>query len=195
MNHPVSGPVVQESAPSGCVWLPYAEPGQTIAGFAEARLRQVAAPVQLRWTASAGQACLLLDPQLITRHDRTASHQLLERVAAKAAAKLGVQAARRLKRLATYADGWDEGHGRALTDDSLLGLERLLDLADWSGLDVALFLSREGQVLVNWPDAKGEVVELEIAKDRLTCFMASTGDELALPNEARAVSDMLARSR
>ncbi|KAA6183931.1 hypothetical protein F2Q65_14065 [Thiohalocapsa marina] len=195
MNHPVSRPAVQEFASSGCAWLAYAEPDRTIAGFAEARLRQVATPAQLRWTASAGQTYLLLDPQPITRRDRTASHQLLERAAAKTAAKLGAQAARRLQRLATYPDGWDQGQGRALADDSLLGLERLLDLADWSGLDVALFLSRDGQVLVNWPDAQGEVVELEIARDHFTCFMASTGDEIELPIEARAVSDVLARSR
>jgi hypothetical protein len=124
-----------------------------------------------------------------------ASKHLLKRASEKTGALLGAQAERRLKRLATYADGWDDGRGRALTEHSLLGLLRLLELGDWTDLDVALFLSRKGRVLVNWPDAKGEIVELEVAKDYLTCFMASTGEELDLPIDAQAVSTGLTTRR
>lgn len=119
----------------------------------------------------------------------------LERVAETIAVKLGAQAAERLKRLATFADGWDQGYGRALTEDTLLGLERLLALADFADLDVALFLSRDGHLLLNWPDATGELVELDIARDTLMCFIASTGDELELPIEPRVVSDLMTRVR
>ena len=159
------------------------------------RVNQIAAFVELRDTASAYETSLLINLQRRRLRDRCASKHLLKRASEKAGAILGAQAARRLRRLGTYADGWDEGQGRALTEYSLLGLLRLLELGDWTGLDVALFLSCEGRVLVNWPDAKGELVELEVAKDYLTCFMASTGEERGLPLNAEAVSDVLARSR
>lgn len=114
----------------------------------------------------------------------------MEHALDRLSAILGSQAAIRLKRLATYTDGWDEGRGCKLSNDSLIGLMRLLELGDWTGLDIALFLSHEGRVLVNWLDAKGEIVELEVAKDYLTCFMA--GEERDLPLNAEAVSNVFA---
>lgn len=186
---------VHGSKSAGFAWLAYAEPGRNIAGFADAQVYQMTAPVQLRGTVSATATRLTLDTRAITPIKQADPQDLLERVGKQAAAKLDAHAARRLKRLATYADGWDHGQGRALTEESLVGLERLLELVNFTRLDVALFLSQDGRVLLNWPDAQGELVELEVAKDSLTCFMASTGDEFELPIESQAVSKVIARSR
>lgn len=112
MNQPMNGAVPQETAICGTAWQAFADPSQRIAGFSEARLRQIAVPIQLRDTACAVQTRLLLDPQPRTTRGRAAAGLLLERVAAKAATTLGAQAVRRLRRLAAYADGWDEGQGR-----------------------------------------------------------------------------------
>lgn len=195
MNQLTSGSALQGSITSAAIVPAYAAPGRGIAGFTEARVNQIAAFVELRDTASAYETSLLLNLQRRKLRDRSASKHLLKRASEKTGAILGAQAERRLKRLATYGYGWDEGSGLALTEYSLLGLLRLLELGDWTDLDVALFLSRKGRVLVNWPDAKGEIVELEVAKDYLTCFIASTGEERALPIDAQVVSAVLARSR
>lgn len=183
-----------EAATSG--WLAFADPGRHLAGFAEKQVYWLVAPLSLGTTASAVQAWLLFERETEPTVLRSGSSGLLARVLDKTAVKLGPHAARRLGRLATYAEGWDLGQGLALTSESLGGLERLLDIADFKDLDVALFLSHDGHILLNWPDAReGELVELEVAARRLMCFIAATGEEFELPIEAGAVSALLSRSR
>ncbi|QVL50147.1 MAG: hypothetical protein KFB96_06690 [Thiocapsa sp.] len=195
MNPQPSGFAGRAAEYCGCEWMGSADPGWNIAVFAESQVRWIAAPAQLRGTASATRMQLVLGSRARRSSDRADPSGPLERVAETIAVKLGAQAAERLKRLATFADGWDQGYGRALTEDTLLGLERLLALADFADLDVALFLSRDGHLLLNWPDGNGELVELDIARDTLMCFIASTGDELELPIEPRAVTDLMTRVR
>ena len=182
-----------EAATNG--WLAFDDPGRHLAGFAEKQVHWLVAPLSLGTTASAVQAWLLFERETEPTDLRSESSSLLARVLDKTAIKLGPHAARRLGRLATYADGWDLGQGRALTSESLLGLARLLDIADFNDLDVAVFLSHEGHVLLNWPDAQGELVELEVTARRMMCFIAATGEEFELPIEAGAVSGLLSRSR
>lgn len=180
-------------APSG--WLAFADPGRHLAGFAEKQVHWLIAPVSLGTTASAVQAWLLFERETEPTVHGSEPFSLLARVLDKTATKLGPHAARRLGRLATYTDGWDLGQGLALTSEALVGLERLLDIADFQDLDVALFLSHAGNVLLNWPDAQGELVELEVAARRMMCFIAATGEEFERPIEAGAVSGLLSRSR
>lgn len=195
MNPQSSGFAGRAAEYCGCEWMGSTDPGWNIAVFAASQVHWIAAPAQLRGTASAIQMQLVIGSRARRSSNRADPSDPLERVTKTIAVKLGAQAARRLKRLATFVDGWDQGHGRALTEGTLLGLERLLALADFADLDVALFLSRDGHLLLNWPDANGELVELDIARDSVMCFMASTGDELELPIEPRAVSDLMTRVR
>ncbi len=195
MNPQSSGFAGRAAEYGGCEWMGSADPGWNIAVFAESQVRWIAAPAPLRGTASATRMQLVLGARARTSSNRADPSDPLERVAKTIAVTLGARAAKRLKRLGTFADGWDQGHGRALTEDTLLGLERLLSLADFADLDVALFLSRDGHLLLNWPDATGELVELDIARDSLMCFIASAGDEFELPIEPKSVSELMTRVR
>lgn len=176
-------------------WMHYADPDRNISGFAETQLRWMMPPTSLSETTTAIRMRFLRDARVSRSSHRTDSCPVLERVAQTIAAKLDAQAAKRLKRLATFADGWDQGQGQALTEDSLLGLERLLELADFRGLDVALFLSRDGQLLLNWPDAQNELVELEVARNCLMVFIGANGEEFEVPLEPGAIADIMIRVR
>lgn len=160
-----------------------------IAGFSEQiyRLKQDPAPL------SSLVSYIEVEPaENSTRLFSTPEAQL-NRIVVIIQQQLGQHAADRLRSFASYPDGWDEGQGRALNRGALAGLERILQIADFSQSDVALFMSHDGHPILNWPDHQGELVEVEIGAHTLDCYVAAEGSEFALPITVDAVRDFLTR--
>jgi len=61
-------------------------------------------------------------------------------------------------------------------------MERFLELTDLKRLDyqpeqVALFMTAEGNVTLNWPKENGEIVEIEFSNENIEYFNETTEEE------------------
>lgn len=103
--------------------------------------------------------------------------------------KLGEHAAYRLERFMTYQEGWDSGRGGQLQLGSLEGLTKLLAMVDLGNRDAAIFMSPDGNVVVNWHRNQGSLLEIEIFQDTILCFDEAEDSEAYLSMDRFAVGE------
>jgi len=154
------------------------------------------APWNLRkdTTSASPQHAIIPTPDQEIEDSLLASAKLTvqQRILAQTQAKLGTRAAERLERFMSYAEGWDEGQGQPINLASLLAFERFLAIADLSGLSVALFMTVDGHVVINWLDSADKLIEIEFQPDALTCFAEADDSEKTVLIEEGAIKAYLA---
>lgn len=113
-------------------------------------------------------------------------------LSARAEHILGENGVTRFREFAAYRDGWDFGHGKALTAHSALAFEQFLaEYAEFGPRRPSLFLSRDGQLTLAWEDPAGKRVEVDFGPRELTLFLARDDSErvFAFPAE---LADLIA---
>lgn len=94
-----------------------------------------------------------------------------------AAAALGHDGVERLESFKRLRANWD-GHGaRTLDRESLKAFSEFFRDTDLQPEGVAVFMSREGNITVNWLDADEAIIELEFLADRIHYFFERASDE------------------
>lgn len=107
--------------------------------------------------------------------------------------KLGEHAAYRLERFMAYQEGWDSGRGDPLQLGSLEGLPKFLAMADLGNRDAAIFMSPDGNVVLNWHRNQGSLLEIEIFRDSILCFDEAEDSEVYLPMDRSALGEYFSR--
>ncbi|MDP1691455.1 MAG: hypothetical protein Q8L49_05820 [Burkholderiaceae bacterium] len=105
---------------------------------------------------------------------------------------LGDDGLERLERFKKLLANWDLQGARPLDTDSLAAFSQFFRDTGLKPDGLALFMSRNGNIVVNWVDGYDLVVELEFAADGLHYFVERTGAEgVASPQAvARFLSDL-----
>ncbi|MEJ5989091.1 hypothetical protein WG902_03760 [Ramlibacter sp. PS3R-8] len=78
---------------------------------------------------------------------------------------LGPHGLRRLQEFAALPPGWDGGASSPLNANSLAVFDQFMRSAHITPPDVAVFMSHEGALILNWPDAVGAISELQFNAD------------------------------
>ncbi|WP_341522177.1 hypothetical protein AABC73_01650 [Pseudomonas sp. G.S.17] len=73
---------------------------------------------------------------------------------------LGAEVAARLRALADTDAGWDGSDAEAMSLDSLSSLETFFRTAGRFSDDIGFFLGYEGEILINWEDRTGSLIDM-----------------------------------
>ncbi len=114
-----------------------------------------------------------------------------DRVFSQVERKIGLHAANRLKRFASYKNGWDSGSGKSLSSDSLHSLEKFLNAVSDCSDGFAIFMSPQGNVILNWYDKANKLIEIEFLKDIIFCYFEATEEEVEIPVNEWAIKSFL----
>jgi hypothetical protein len=95
------------------------------------------------------------------------------------AAKLaiGAQGLQRLDRFRTLRANWDREGARPLNMSSVIAFSQFFRDSGLRPMGLAVFMTRDGNVAVNWVDEQDLVTELEFQPDGVHYFFELTGDE------------------
>ncbi|MGD9810918.1 MAG: hypothetical protein AB7U35_06225 [Sphingobium sp.] len=104
--------------------------------------------------------------------------------------KLGARAAERFSRFMEYEDGWDGGRGKSLDPGSTASLMQLLSLIDLSTHDVGLFMSLDGNVVLNWTMADGSLVEIELAPEAVNVYVERSESDITIPFDEEQIRNL-----
>lgn len=116
----------------------------------------------------------------------------IEVAAESVANKIDQNAANRLVLFLSYPNGWDSGRGKALSYESVDGLYSFLEQTDKLPDTTSIFMSSSGNIVLNWNDAKGNLVEIEFfGNTKIDCYTASNDDEFEIQNDAASVVTFL----
>lgn len=99
---------------------------------------------------------------------------------------LGSHAVKRFKEFKRYPEGWDHGHGKALSSQSVAMLETFTNfLTKPFQTEPSLFFTRDGNLQLGWEDKTGLPIEIEFYPDRIDYYRESTGEEYTIsPSDA-----------
>lgn len=87
----------------------------------------------------------------------------------------------RLEAFAKLQPGWDDGDGLGLQVDSLGMMNRFwVKTQNAMPQRLGLFMSQDGNLLANWPDSSGRIVEIEFFADRLSVFSEASGQTIEI---------------
>ena len=90
---------------------------------------------------------------------------------------LGADGVERLERFRKFRANWDGEGARTLARDSVETFSQFFRDAGLRPNEMAVFMSREGNVMVNWIDDFGGLIELEFAGAGVSFFLGSWGEE------------------
>jgi hypothetical protein len=122
--------------------------------------------------------------QISAAHSR---QQLLTRVREA----IDSNAAHRLDMFIDYRPGWDHGSGKALSIGSLNALRRFIDAESLDERDASLFMSHDGNVVLNWRSRRGHLIEVEFLPDSVVIFSAADDVERELPLDLVKIREQL----
>jgi hypothetical protein len=100
-----------------------------------------------------------------------------------AARILGENGLARFREFSSYSEGWDFGHGVALSPGSIASLELFLASYDRFTRRPSLFFTRPGYLALGWEDADDNSIEIEFAPDHFVVYLASTDEEIVVDRE------------
>lgn len=95
----------------------------------------------------------------------------------KVRSTLGINAADRVRSFLNYTHGWDSGRGTPLSLTSLEMMNRFLSRFDLKNKSVAVFMTDEGNAVINWPLLNGHLIEVEFYKNTVSVFVDGDDDE------------------
>lgn len=90
---------------------------------------------------------------------------------------LGDDGVERLERFKKLRANWDLQGARPLDTDSLAAFSQFFRDTGLEPEGLAVFMSRDGNVMVNWVDEGDSVIELEFAANGVRFFVERTGAE------------------
>ena len=94
---------------------------------------------------------------------------------------LGEFGVERLNTFRTLDEGWDGQHARSLDLESLRRLSSFFSATGLAPAGLAIFMTPEGFLVVNWHDAENRLVELEFLNDAIAYYLEGTEEEGYVP--------------
>lgn len=146
----------------------------------------LAAPFPLAHTADAQQPCAPYGIKIVatadTHQSSTIKPGLLQEhvstlISERATVAVGAAGLKRLESFLQLRPGWDGNHSKPV---DLQSVETFSNFFSSTGLrpnKLGVFMSAQGNVVVNWPDQNGSLVELEFQPSGVEYFIEKTGDE------------------
>lgn len=116
---------------------------------------------------------------------------VVDRVFSQVERKIGLHAANRLKKFTSYRNGWDSGSGKSLSNDSLRSLETFLSVVPDCSEGFAIFMSPQGNLILNWYDKANKLIEIEFLKNIVSCYIEATEKEIEIPVNESAIKSLL----
>ena len=95
-------------------------------------------------------------------------------ISASAEAAIGWSGVTRLTGFRRLAPGWDGGDSRTLDVHSLKRLSEFFSRFQLQSRDIAIFMSHAGNVVINWHDLRGGLVEIEFFPSRMEYFVETS---------------------
>lgn len=98
---------------------------------------------------------------------------------------IGANGVERLATFARLSPGWDGKDSRSLSTHSLKRLSEFCSRFDLKTRDIATFMSHAGNVVINWHDAQGGLVEMEFLPTSIECYVeiANLDESLSLDED------------
>lgn len=101
-----------------------------------------------------------------------------------AAVAIGSRGVDRLLGFKSLAPGWDGEDSHALSLQSLQRFSEFFSASQLTSLGVAVFMSHAGNVVINWHDGKGRLIEIEFFPKKIEYFVESSAlDDSVLISE------------
>ncbi|WP_068857468.1 hypothetical protein [Perlucidibaca aquatica] len=97
----------------------------------------------------------------------------------------------RLRDFIQLQAGWDGRASRPLNLSSVTAFSAFFDKTRFFPAKMGIFMSAQGNVVVNWPDAAGKLVELEFNSLRVDYFIESSGVEESVAMGASGFNQIL----
>jgi hypothetical protein len=113
---------------------------------------------------------------------------LLGATAREALGKNGIE---RLEQFARLDAGWDTPTSKPLNIASVISCARFFEETGLCPVGLSVFMSSGGNVVINWLDNSGQLVELEFDSGHIHYFLESESDEGSLPNNDLGLSQLL----
>lgn len=95
---------------------------------------------------------------------------------------LGAHGVQRLCDFTLCQAGWDGPNSKPLDLTSVIAFSRFVDETNLRPKGLAVFMSALGNVVVNWLEASGDMVELEFSEEGIHYFIESTSNEGVMPH-------------
>jgi len=90
---------------------------------------------------------------------------------------IGKNGVSRIQSFAALKPGWDQGRGQRLSPDSLRHFNGFFGFGNLRPKGLSVFLSVDGNLIGNWLDDEGNVIELEFSGGEFSYFVEASGEE------------------
>ncbi|KAB0575358.1 hypothetical protein F7Q92_18610 [Ideonella dechloratans] len=95
---------------------------------------------------------------------------------------IGANGLRRLEAFFHLQAGWDGTASKPIDLNSVVVFSRFFEETRLNPKRLGVFMSARGNVVVNWPEQDGQLVELEFHSSGVDYFIESSGDEGTVAN-------------
>lgn len=106
---------------------------------------------------------------------------------------IGSAGIKRLESFFKLQSGWDGRDSRSISLNSVADFSNFFDETGFCPEKLGIFMSAQGNVVINWPDQRGQLVELEFHSNGVDYFVEENGEEGTLSKEDLGFSGMLSR--
>lgn len=96
---------------------------------------------------------------------------------------LGANGIQRLEDFTRFDAGWDTPGSQPLDIKSVVSFAKFFDETSLHPTGMSVFMSSSGNVVANWLEAFGQMIELEFSPDGIHYFIESASDEGVHPND------------
>ena len=90
---------------------------------------------------------------------------------------IGESGLQRFESFKQYTEGWDDGHGSPLSYRSTAVMEYFLHKFSNFYTKPSLFLTRNGNLQLDWEDKHGQMIEVEFFPDKIEFYIEASDDE------------------
>jgi hypothetical protein len=126
----------------------------------------------------------LLDPfqSVATGAAATITRSIHDVLGTSARNALGAHGVERLNQFAKFEAGWDAPNSKPLDIRSVISFARFFEETSIRPIGVSVFMSSSGNIVINWLDKAGGLIELEFDEQGIHYFNESASDEYMLPD-------------
>lgn len=103
------------------------------------------------------------------------------------------RAAERFRKFTEYSDGWDGKGSRGLSLVSLKSLTKFISKYRLNRDDVGIFMSSQGNLILNWPVNNDGLAEVEFHGDKLEFYFEANdhGEVLSLSDDCEKIDSLM----
>jgi hypothetical protein len=104
-------------------------------------------------------------------------------ISAAAKAAIGSTGLSRLEAFFQLQPGWDGKASKPIDLNSVADFSKFFDETSLCPSGLGIFMSAQGNMVINWPDQKGQLIELEFHSSGVDYFVERNEEEGTLPRK------------